>query len=122
LSSLAVPQPWDSSLSYNFSSSSCLAFFSAQLANETFRACRPFGLLIGTSAAFFTIESNLTTLTTTIGGTCDTPDSADTCKGVMDWMALRISQPDVCGIDIAARNAIALEALNGQETPLPQFA
>ncbi|KAF8309370.1 hypothetical protein DL93DRAFT_1773336 [Clavulina sp. PMI_390] len=107
------PQPFDSTISYNFSSSTCLSFFTTQLANETFRACRPFGLLFATSSDFFSIETNLTALTAVEEGTCNTVPTADTCVGIMDWMASQMLLSTVCRTDLADQNAIALEALYG---------
>lgn len=109
-----VPQPWDSSLSFNFTTNSCLSFFTVQLANTTFRACRPFGMLLQSSSAFFQAETNLTELTAVLGGTCDTPQSMDQCNDIMSWMASMIVQPGVCGADIAQGNSMALAALNGK--------
>lgn len=108
-----VPQPFDSSISYNFTTSSCLAFFTTQLANNTFRECRPFGLLFGTSSDFFSVQSNLTELTAVLGGTCNTVPSEDTCVGIMDWMASQMLLPSVCRDDLAQQNVVALEAIYG---------
>jgi len=108
-----VPQPFDSSISYNFTTSSCLDFFTTQLANNTFRECRPFGLLFGTSSDFFSVQSNLTELTAVLGGTCNTVPSEDTCVGIMDWMASQMLLPSVCRDDLAQQNVVALEAVYG---------
>lgn len=108
------PQPFDSSLSFNFSTTTCDNFFSDFATNITFRACRPFSLLLGTSAAFFDVQSNLTALTATIAGTCDTPQSADQCLSTMNWLASEIVKPHVCGTEIANKNGVVLEALNGE--------
>lgn len=107
------PEPFDSSLSYNFTTSTCLAFFEAQIANTTFRECRPFGLLFSTSSDFFGIESNLTELTAVLEGTCNTDQTEDSCVGVMDWMADQMLLPSVCKEDLANENNFALEAIYG---------
>ncbi|CAE6422970.1 unnamed protein product [Rhizoctonia solani] len=110
------PQPFDSSLSSNFSTPACSSFFSSFATNMTFRACRPFSLLLGTSNTFFNIQSNLTELTAVMGGTCDTTRSIDDCRTTMDWLASEIVKPGVCGPDIANQNGNVLEALNGFKT------
>jgi hypothetical protein len=46
------PQAYDQQLTYNFSSSSCLTFFSNMTDSSAFRQCRPFTLLAQTSSAF----------------------------------------------------------------------
>lgn len=108
-----VPQPWDASLSYNFSELTCLSFFADQLANVTFRQCRPFGLLFGYSSDFFTNEANLTLLTATLYGTCNTPQSLEQCISIMDWMSANMDNPKVCGKDLSQSNSIVLEAKGG---------
>ena len=69
-------------------------------------------MLLGYSSAFFDVEANLTELTAVLGGTCNTPQTADQCVGVMGWMTDTIK--DVCSTDIGEKNALALEALNGE--------
>lgn len=108
------PQSFDTTFSYNFTTSSCQSWFAnSLLANLTFRQCRPLSLLIPASAAFFQAQSNLTTLTAVIGGTCATVRSVDDCMGTMSWLASEIQKDTVCGIDLKDKNAMALEALNG---------
>jgi len=107
------PQPFDSSLSFNFSTATCSSFFSDFTANITFRACRPFSLLLGTSSAFFDAQSNLTELTAVMAGTCDTPQTIDQCRSTMDWLATEMVKPEVCATEIANKDGVALEALNG---------
>ncbi|KAF8605129.1 hypothetical protein BDV93DRAFT_522001 [Ceratobasidium sp. AG-I] len=110
------PQPFDSSLSFNFSTTTCDSFFSTFTTNITFRACRPFSLLLGTSASFFDVQTNLTELTAVMAGTCDTPQTIDQCRSTMDWLASQIVKPEVCATEIASKNGVVLEALNGFKT------
>lgn len=46
------PQPFDTTLSANFSTTSCYDFFLNMTQVDAFRSCRPFSLLIATSNAF----------------------------------------------------------------------
>ncbi|CAE7212647.1 unnamed protein product [Rhizoctonia solani] len=110
------PQPFDSSLSFNFSTPTCSDFFSSFTTNITFRACRPFSLLLGTSTTFFNIQSNLTALTAVVGGTCNTTRTIDDCRTTMNWLADEIVKPGVCATDITNQNGVVLEALNGFKT------
>ncbi|CUA76744.1 hypothetical protein RSOLAG22IIIB_02214 [Rhizoctonia solani] len=110
------PQSFDSSLSFNFSTSTCSDFFSSFTTNITFRACRPFSLLLGTSTTFFNIQANLTALTAVMGGTCNTTRTIDDCRNTMDWLASEIVKPEVCAADITNQNGVVLEALNGFKT------
>ncbi|KAG8748469.1 hypothetical protein FRC10_003602 [Ceratobasidium sp. 414] len=110
------PQPFDSSLAFNFSTTTCASFFNQFTTNITFRACRPFSLLLGTSTSFFDIQSNLTELTAVMGGTCDAPQPVDRCRSTMDWLAAEIAKPTACAAEIASQDAVVLEALNGFKT------
>lgn len=46
------PQPFDTTLSTNFSTTACYDFFLNMTEMDEFRTCRPFSLLIATSHAF----------------------------------------------------------------------
>lgn len=46
------PQPFDTTLSTNFSTTTCYDFFLNMTQVDAFRSCRPFSLLISTSYAF----------------------------------------------------------------------
>lgn len=50
------PQPYDPQLTLNFSSVSCLSFFTNMTQSTAFRTCRPFSLLSGTSATFINVS------------------------------------------------------------------
>ncbi|KAG8958326.1 hypothetical protein FRC03_009220 [Tulasnella sp. 419] len=108
------PQSFDDTLSYNFSTTSCASFFQdGFLTNLTFRACRPFSLLLPSSSAFFEAQDNLTTITSVMGGTCNTRLSVDECGGTMDWLAEEIQKDTVCGRDLKDQVVLPVTALNG---------
>lgn len=111
------PQPFDTVFSYNFTTPSCQSFFAdALIANITFRACRPLSLLLPASSAFIAAQSNLTLLTSVLGGTCDTTGATDAeCLDTMAYLAEEIRKDSVCGRDLAEENALAVEALTGFE-------
>lgn len=50
------PQPFDTTLSTNFSTTSCYDFFLNMTQVDDFRSCRPFSLLITTSHAFVMVS------------------------------------------------------------------
>lgn len=50
------PQPYDSQLTLNFSSATCLRFFTNMTQSDAFRKCRPFSLLSQTSATFINVR------------------------------------------------------------------
>lgn len=49
------PQPFDTTLSANFSTTGCYNFFLNMTAADAFRSCRPFSLLVSTSNAFIEV-------------------------------------------------------------------
>lgn len=51
------PQPFDASLSANFTTSTCANFFTTFTASSAFRQCRSFGLLFANSRAFFQVRA-----------------------------------------------------------------
>ena len=51
------PQPFDTTLSTNFSTTSCYDFFVNMTQVDAFRTCRPFSLLLTTSHAFVMVSS-----------------------------------------------------------------
>ncbi|KZT60956.1 hypothetical protein CALCODRAFT_428519 [Calocera cornea HHB12733] len=107
------PAPFDISISLNVTTPSCVNFFNTFIQNVTFRACRPFGMLMSSSQQFQAAQANLTQLTAIVGGTCATDMSAAACGEVMDWHAAQIAQDGNCGADIAAQEALAVTALEG---------
>ena len=50
------PQAFDGTLTQNFSSSSCLNFFTNMTASMDFRQCRPFSFLFQTSSTFINVS------------------------------------------------------------------
>jgi hypothetical protein len=50
------PAPFDLSLSWNFTTTSCQDFFLKFTQDDDFRRCRPFSFLLGTSSQFATVS------------------------------------------------------------------
>lgn len=50
------PQAFDGNLQQNFSSASCLSFFTNMTASPSFRSCRPFSLLLESSSVFINVS------------------------------------------------------------------
>ncbi|RPD61430.1 hypothetical protein L227DRAFT_68773 [Lentinus tigrinus ALCF2SS1-6] len=106
------PQPFDSTLSTNFSTVGCQDFMTNMTQTAPFRECRPFSLLVGDSNAFITqSQRNISELNVIIWGTCNTDLSAEQCSSNMGWFANQIQT--ACKKDIAAQNALVLDAVAG---------
>ncbi|KAI0355968.1 hypothetical protein OH77DRAFT_1503903 [Trametes cingulata] len=107
------PQPFDQSLSTNFTTVGCQTFFTNMTQTSPFRECRPFSLLVSDSSAFITSQRNISLLNDVIWGTCNTDLSADQCASNMAWFADNIKTQ--CKQDIAANNPIVQDAVAGLE-------
>ncbi|EGO29627.1 hypothetical protein SERLADRAFT_346098 [Serpula lacrymans var. lacrymans S7.9] len=103
------PQPFDTTLSANFSTEGCYSFFQNMTNIESFRVCRPFSLLLLSSTAFIEAENNITQLNNDIWGTCNTDLSQSQCDQNMASFASTLQS--VCQTDLAARNAMAVNTL-----------
>ncbi|TFK67343.1 hypothetical protein BDN72DRAFT_105336 [Pluteus cervinus] len=103
------PQPFDSSLSQNFSSSSCFAFFNNMTTAAPFRTCRPFSLLLQSSNQFLGAQQNLTLLNNIVWGTCNTSSGKSQCIANMQWFASSLQTQ--CSKDLGDRNTLAVDTL-----------
>ncbi|KAF8830778.1 uncharacterized protein C8R40DRAFT_1171780 [Lentinula edodes] len=107
------PQPWDSSITQNFSTQSCYNFFLNMTNSDDFRSCRPFGLLQNTSDDFADLQSNLTALNAVVWGTCNPTIGVDQCTTNMATFAASLQS--ACAQDLQDSNLYAvstLQALN----------
>lgn len=105
------PQPFDASLSDNFTTTGCQAFFTNFTQEPSFRQCRSFAFLLATSSQFLQDQRNATLLSNIIWGTCNTPPTVQTCDSVMSNYLSQLN--DLCQKDIAAENPVALQAQIG---------
>ncbi|KAG1736140.1 uncharacterized protein EDB91DRAFT_1055802 [Suillus paluster] len=105
------PQPYDTTLSSNFSTTSCYNFFLNMTQTDALRSCRPFSLLLTHSQAFIKIQDDINAVNTDIWGTCNTDISQSQCDLNMAWFvsALRSS----CATDLNNQNLMAVGALIG---------
>lgn len=125
------PQPYDSQLTLNFSSVSCLRFFTNMTESDAFRKCRPFSLLSQTSATFINVrrsvsthylilflnlllkaQTNLTLMNTLVWGTCNTNLGINQCDANMGWFASTLKT--VCDEDLKEGNSLAGDTLTGK--------
>ncbi|EME87693.1 uncharacterized protein MYCFIDRAFT_85794 [Pseudocercospora fijiensis CIRAD86] len=107
----ALPQPFDTNLGNNFTTTTCPTFFTNFLNNQTFKDCLPFSLLLQTSNGFFTASSSLVRLTQILDATCQV--DFQTCSAVMAGLAIDIQTNDHCGPDLQMLNPMVTQAFNG---------
>ncbi|KAJ7108601.1 hypothetical protein C8R44DRAFT_636287 [Mycena epipterygia] len=105
------PQPFDSSLSQNFSSISCFNYFQNMTNSVPFRSCRPFSLLLQSSAAFIQAQDDLASLNNIVWGTCNTTFDEDQCISNMDWFSTNLVS--ACAIDLKDGNSMAVNTQIG---------
>ncbi|KAA1472529.1 hypothetical protein DENSPDRAFT_757870, partial [Dentipellis sp. KUC8613] len=105
------PQPFDTTMNSNYSSTSCQQFMVNMTSGEPFRQCRPFSFLSQTSSAFIQAQSNVSALNVDIWGTCNTPLSQDQCVSNMGWFASQL--PQQCQKDLDDQNETVLQAQQG---------
>lgn len=107
-------QPFDSTLTQNFTTPSCQSFFANMTSTIPFRSCRSFALLQSTSDAFIDAQTNLTLLNAVIWGTCNTMTAFDQCKLNMNWFADSLKTS--CEQELKEQNIMAMQTLTGLQS------
>jgi hypothetical protein len=105
------PQPYDTTLSSNFSTTSCYNFFLNMTQTDALRSCRPFSLLLTHSQAFIQAQDDINATNTDIWGTCNTAPSSNQCDLNMAWFASSLRSS--CATDLSNQNLLAVSALIG---------
>ncbi|KAJ2915497.1 hypothetical protein MD484_g4892, partial [Candolleomyces efflorescens] len=107
------PQSFDGVIAKNFSTVSCLNFFTSMINAQPFRSCRPFSLLLETSNDFVQAQTNLTLLNNLIWGTCNTVTTEDQCLTNMSGFATSLRTE--CATELRENNAMAVGTLRAIE-------
>lgn len=105
------PQPYDTTLSSHFSTTSCYNFFLNMTQTDALRSCRPFSLLLTHSQAFIQVQDDINATNTDIWGTCNTAPSPNQCDLNMAWFASSLRSS--CATDLSNQNLLAVSALIG---------
>ncbi|KAM0170036.1 hypothetical protein ACHAPF_009406 [Botrytis cinerea] len=105
-----LPTPFDSGFSSNITST-CSSFMMNFLANETFKACLPFSLLLQNSNSFFQASKSLVRITQTLDASCSA--NAQSCSNLMSSFASNITSTDACSVDLLAANPLVTQARLG---------
>ncbi|KAI9509290.1 hypothetical protein F5148DRAFT_1148376 [Russula earlei] len=108
------PQPFDTTLSNNFTTNSCETFFANMTLSLPFRQCRPFSFLSQTSSQFLEAQSNITALNVDVWGTCNTPVDADQCAANMKWFQSELLV--ACSAEKSESNQMILQTLASLQT------
>jgi hypothetical protein len=105
------PQPFDTTLSRNFSTQTCFDFFNNMTQSLPFRQCRPFGLLSEYSSEFINAQTNVTLLNNMVWGTCHTVLDPDSCFRNMNGFASSLKTQ--CATELSERSTFVSNALDG---------
>ncbi|KIK99179.1 hypothetical protein PAXRUDRAFT_9040 [Paxillus rubicundulus Ve08.2h10] len=107
--STPFPQPFDTTLSTNFSTNSCYDFFINMLESDSFRSCRSFSLLITKSNAFQEAQKDIDAMNADVWGTCNTNIPQDQCDANM--VSFASSLQSSCRTDLADQVEMAVSTL-----------
>lgn len=105
------PQPYDTTLSSNFSTTSCYNFFLNMTQTDALRSCRPFSLLLTHSQAFIQVQNDINATNAVVWGMCNTALSPNQCDLNMAWFASSLRSS--CATDLSDQNLFAVSALTG---------
>lgn len=105
------PQPFDTTLSSNFSTESCLNFYTNMTESAPFRQCRSFGLLLQSSSEFLQAQGNFSLLNDMVWGTCNTVLEFSQCIANMNWFAKSLNSE--CAAELGSGNVLVSETLTG---------
>ncbi|KAJ8065756.1 hypothetical protein OCU04_006426 [Sclerotinia nivalis] len=106
----SLPTPFDSGFTSNITST-CSSFMMNFLANESFKACLPFSLLLQNSNSFFQASKSIVRITQTLDASCSA--NAQSCSNLMNSIASNITSPTACSTDLTAANPLVTQARLG---------
>ncbi|KAG4027520.1 hypothetical protein MFRU_029g00440 [Monilinia fructicola] len=106
----SLPTPFDSGFTSNITST-CSSFMMDFLANETFKSCLPFSLLLQNSNSFFQASKSLVRITQTLDASCSA--NQQKCSTLMTSLASNITSPSACSTDLLAANPLVTQARLG---------
>ncbi|KAF2110056.1 hypothetical protein BDV96DRAFT_501636 [Lophiotrema nucula] len=109
-SDFAIPRPFDTALSNNFTSP-CATFFKTMLSDSGFGNCHPFSLMLQTSSGLFDSSKSVFAITRVLEATCSV--NSDQCTKIMDGFARDLVSDANCQVDYANSNPQVLQAYNG---------
>ncbi|KAF1842346.1 uncharacterized protein K460DRAFT_409761 [Cucurbitaria berberidis CBS 394.84] len=114
----AIPRPFDTGLSNNFTSS-CASFLSRLIRSDAFNNCHPFSLMLQTSSAFFDASKSYLRITQTLDATCGV--NATQCRATLNNFARDLVSATACKTDYENDNPLVLQAYNGLVAYTPSY-
>lgn len=105
-----LPTPFDSGFTSNVTST-CSSFMMNFLADDSFKACLPFSLLLQNSNSFFQASKSIVRITQTLDASCSA--NSQSCSNLMNSIASNITSPNACSTDLTAANPLVTQARLG---------
>jgi len=109
--STALPSPFDTSLGSNFTNSACPDYIRSFVADEDFKTCLPFSLLLQSSNSFFQAEKSVVRITETLDHSCSA--NVTFCKSFLSTIAYNLTLSSNCGADLTAQQPLVVQAYTG---------
>jgi len=109
--SSALPSPFDTSLGSNFTNSACPDYIRSFVADEDFKTCLPFSLLLQSSNSFFQAEKSVVRITETLDHSCSA--NVTFCKSFLSTIAYNLTLSSTCGADLTAQQPLVMQAYTG---------
>ncbi|CAD6456719.1 5f493113-6eb7-49fd-9771-bfc1267d449f [Sclerotinia trifoliorum] len=106
----SLPTPFDSGFTSNVTST-CSSFMMNFLADDSFKACLPFSLLLQNSNSFFQASKSIVRITQTLDASCSA--NSQSCSNLMNSIASNITSPNACSTDLTAANPLVTQARLG---------
>ncbi|KAF2399521.1 hypothetical protein EJ06DRAFT_522411 [Trichodelitschia bisporula] len=113
IKSSSLPQPFDTSLGSNFTSTGCPTFFQKMLSDNQFQKCYPLSLLLQqqTSHNFFEAQKSFVRTTFALDAGCNANFAR--CNALMGSLATKLRSSDSCAADYTNQNPLVMQAYSG---------
>jgi hypothetical protein len=106
-SSSPLPSPFDGALAANYSGN-CPAFINAMLADQRFKSCYPFSVLLQGSSSFFDAQKSFVSITRVLDASCRA--DLEVCTDYLSDLANDMITPQNCGDDYSSENSVVVQA------------
>ncbi|PWY86969.1 hypothetical protein BO70DRAFT_255839, partial [Aspergillus heteromorphus CBS 117.55] len=102
------PTAFDTSLTNNFTSTTCSPFIHSLLQNTTLTSCHAISLLLRNSDSFFHALTSAAATSSILDTACDA--NITSCSAALSSLAIALRQPSACGKDYDAGNQLVVDA------------
>ncbi|RAH70767.1 uncharacterized protein BO66DRAFT_411095 [Aspergillus aculeatinus CBS 121060] len=115
----SFPTAFDTSLSNNFTTTTCPNFFKSFLSNSTIASCHAVSMLLRDSSSFFHVLTSATLTSELLDTAC--ASNVTDCASIFSALAVELLKEDVCGKDYSAGNPLVTNAYTDMITYEPLY-